>query len=179
MGIQSRLGKRNNTSLIYDRDKMPDGLDTEIWHLTLVFEQLAEYYGHSVARPIVYTELSNRISRSGVRSKSVFWSHDIESMMSIFWGYELDPDRSRYAVNDFCNADTFSRLAKTVLTGRKRQNLKDAGLRKIQPDLPVRTSRRSSADSLASEIINKRYTQEELSEILGKFRGSQSISEKN
>jgi hypothetical protein len=169
LGKPSKLIKQQGR-VLYDRDKMPEGLDPEIWHLTLFFDQEAEKYNCStIGRPIVYTELSTRINASNIRSNFIHWSGIVEDMISRFWAYELDPSRSRYAVSDFCGADTFSYLLRFIVDERARQLLIDSGDRIKQPDTEPQPSKRDEKDSLASEIINKRYTPEELQEKMRNF----------
>lgn len=172
MGKQSKLTDRRNTRQLYDRDKMPDGLDPEIWHLTLFFEQAGEEIGHagSAGRPIIYTELSNRINASSIRSSAVHWPGIIEDMITRFWSYELDSSKTSYAINEFCKVDTFDYLLKWVKAQRDRQLLIDSGTRITQPEVEIKSSRRSDEDSEASGIINKIYTTEELRERMDRFK---------
>lgn len=170
MGKQSTLKKPQSRQL-YDRDKMPEGLDPEIWHLTLFFDQEAEKYNCSIpGRPIVYTELSNRINASDIRAKFIHWSGIVEDMIERFWSYELDPSKSQYSVNEFCGADIFSYLLRWVVDDRARKLLIDSADRVTQPDAEIHQSRRDERDSAASEIINKKYTQEELNDKMREFK---------
>jgi hypothetical protein len=58
----TRFSYPNGDRKLYDRDKKPDGLDSDIWNLVLYFGQLAETYGYPApARPVMYTELYHRI----------------------------------------------------------------------------------------------------------------------
>jgi len=171
VGKPSKLAERKNQSRqLYDRDKMPDGLDPEIWHLTLYFEQEAErYQANTIGRPIIYTELSNRINASSVRQNFIHWSGIVEDMITRFWAYELDPGKNQYAINEFCGADTFSYLMKWVVDERARQLLIDSGDRIVQPDAQIQESRRTPEETAASEIINRRYTEEELRDRIRRF----------
>jgi hypothetical protein len=72
MGKESRLRNQRSVSKyeysngdrkLYDRDAMPEGLDSDIWSLALYFEHHAEVNGFSTpGRPIIYTELYYRIA---------------------------------------------------------------------------------------------------------------------
>lgn len=170
MGKQSNLRKPAERQL-YDRDKMPEGLDPEIWHLALFFEQTGEKIGKTgvAGRPIIYTELSNRISISNIRSKFVHWSGIIEDMIERFWGYELDVSKSAYAINEFCKFDTFDYILSWIVSQRNRQDLVDSAERISQPDPEIRESRRNYKDSVAAGIINKKYTQQELDDRIKRF----------
>lgn len=173
MGKPSRLNeRRNNSRQLYDRDKMPDGLDPEIWHLTLFFEQIGERLGAgTTGRPIIYTELSNRINASDIRSNFIHWPSIVEDMIVRFWEYELDTSKTPYAINEFCKVDAFNYLMKWVVDNRARQLLIDSGTRVAQPDVEPQESRRTKEQTEASEIINRRYTQAELQERWERFKG--------
>lgn len=173
MGKPSRLNDRGNSSRqLYDRDKMPEGLDPEIWHLTLFFEQTGEEVGKIgvAGRPIVYTELSNRINASNIRMNFIHWSGIVEDMIDRFWNYELDIYKTAYAINEFCKVDTFDHLLHWIVDEKARQLLIDSADRVTQPDVEPQQSRRDEASTLASEIINRRYTHEELADKLRRFK---------
>jgi len=179
MGKPSKLTGRGqqSTRVLYDRDKMPEGLDPEIWHLTLFFEQVGESVGASTTgRPIIYTELSNRINASNVRVNFIHWPGIIEDMIDRYWWHECDPNNSRYAINDFCRIDVFDSLLRWVSETRERQLLIDSGTRVTQPDPDLHESRRSEEDSIASEIINKKYTEDELRAIMERFKSERRSS---
>lgn len=149
---------------------MPEGLDPEIWHLTLYFEQVGERLGAgTIGRPIVYTELSNRINASNIRVNFIHWPGIVEDMIIRFWEYELDTSKTAYAINEFCKVDVFDYLLKWVVDKRTRQLLIDSGTKITQPDSEIQESRRSEHDTQASEIINKRYTTQELRERMDRF----------
>lgn len=165
MGKPSKLNERRQGRVLYDRDKMPEGLDPEIWHLTLFFDQIAESYTCGIpGRPIVYMELSTRINASHIREKFTHWSGIVEDMIQRFWDHELDPGKNQYAINEFCSAGTFSYLLKWVVDSRARQLLIETGDRVRQSDHEAQESRRDERDSKAAEIINKKYSEDELAE---------------
>lgn len=169
--MANRKTDKNGYSLSYDRDKMPPGFDPEVWDLTLFFEQQAEHWGHSiVGRPIVYMELNNRINNSDIRHKFVDWHGMIREMIESFWSYELDPDKSYYAINEFCRIDIFNQLSDSIEADRERKKLLKEGTRDPESDREKKSPRRSEEDTRALEIINKQYTEEELAEKLREFR---------
>lgn len=173
MGKPSKLNeRRNNTRQLYDRDKMPEGLDPEIWHLTLFFDQMAETLGAvgTAGRPIIYTELSHRIAASNVRENFIHWTSVVTDMIVRFWEYELESSKYSYAINEFCKVDTFDYLMRWVVDQRERQLLIDSGTRVTQADPEIHESRRKPEDTQASQIINKRYSQEELRERMDRFK---------
>lgn len=167
----------NGNKLLYDRDKVPDGLDPDVWHLTLLFEDLAEENGHSLnaGRPVAYMEFNNRINSSGIRKASPHWPGIIEEMMQFFWDYVADPDNAYYAVSDFCKIDVFGNLFDTVMEIRQRAHLLDNAQRKAQADREKKPSKRSDRDTEALRIISREYTEEELEEKLGEYRARTNI----
>src|SRR5579862_7490782 len=61
---QSRYEYTNGDKKFYDRDAPQSGTDSDVWDLTLYFEQQVEANGFkSPGRPVVYTELYHRISK--------------------------------------------------------------------------------------------------------------------
>jgi hypothetical protein len=67
---ESRYNYSNGTRKLYDRDKMPEGLDSDIWSLAVYFDELAEKDGYTTpGRHIIYTELFSRISKDEDLSK--------------------------------------------------------------------------------------------------------------
>lgn len=161
----------NGYALSYDRDKMPPGFDPEVWNLTLLFEQEAEKWGHSIiGRPIIYMELNHRVNISGIRNKFVMWNDIITEMIETFWAYEIDPDKSFYAINEFCRLDVFEQLLDQIVNERARVKLLKEGVREPEQDKEKKPPRRSEEDTLALEIINKQYTVEELADKLRDFR---------
>lgn len=170
MGIQSRLRSNAQPRVLYDRDKMPEGLDPDIWHLALMFEQTGNEYGHNViARPIVYTELSNRIALSGIRN-SIHWLSIMEDMIRFYWDFEVDPYKADYALNEFCNAGTFSDIYQYIVDTQARELLIQSGIRIRQPDAEIQPSRKSEHEINIKKILMKNYTEEELTSKLKAFR---------
>jgi hypothetical protein len=171
MGIQSKLRNNSQARVLYDRDKVPEGLDPDIWHLALLFEQAGNDYGHDViGRPIVYTELSNRITASGIRNSS-HWTGIMEDMIHVFWDYIADPHKADYALNEFCNTGTFDDVRQSVINERARELLLDTGTRTRQPDITTLSpSKKSSHELAVKKILMKNYTQEELISKLKAFK---------
>lgn len=174
MGKPSTLRKTNS---FYDRDKMPEGYDPAIWHLTLLFEQCAEKYGQDIiGRPIVYTELDHRIHSSGIRSSSTQWQGIVEEMIEYFWDYEVDPD-SQYALNDFCNPGTFEYLLEYVLAKRDRDLLLLTGTRTKLRERVFKPSRRSKEEKEVLRIVSTSTTHdfEKVRKFVSESRKSNSI----
>lgn len=167
----------NGNKLLYDRDRVPDGLDPDVWHLTLLFEDLAEENGHSLnaGRPVAYMEFNNRINSSDIRKRSPHWPGIIEEMMVFFWNYVADPNDSYYAVSEFCKVDVFSNLVDTIMELRERERLVDNAQRRVQPDRDKKPSKRSERDTEALKIIDREYTEKELEDKLGEYRTRTNI----
>lgn len=162
---ETRYTYADGTRKLYDRDKMPDGLDEDIWDLTLYFEQVAECYGQSVAgRPIVYTELSHRIRESGIRATYVEWITIVKAMIKEYWDSETD---TVYAINDFCNIDRFDFYMSWVLDNMKRIKLVATGTRVVQQDREVKEPKRKN-------LRLQTATTEELEDKFKRFRQAQS-----
>lgn len=165
---ETRYSYSDGTRKLYDRNKMPDGLDEEIWHLTLLFEQLAENNGQSIiGRPIAYTELSHRIRSSGIRAKHVNWLELIELMMMSYWENERD---TQYAVNDFCNVEKFTFYYEWIISEQERNVRLKFGKRVAQIPGESHPDRRSEEEVRASYIMHKKYTEEELEDKFRRFR---------
>jgi hypothetical protein len=173
MGVESSLKSRYQPRReMYDRDRMPEGLDTEIWHLTLYFEQCGERYGHSAAgRPVTYTELSYRVSASGIRNTDIHWISVVQKMMVYFWDYEADPDKPSYAANNFCNADMFRNIYTIVKQQMRRDDLLLHGRRIVQRrSTAVPEARRTPDKKAVMSIADRTYTEEELQDKMRAFR---------
>lgn len=188
---ESRYNHANGDRKLYDRDAMPDGLDSDIWNFTLYFEQLAEDDGYKIpGRPIVYTELYSRVSKDPdlcllLRSDDVQYTHarttgicgiipdettvtGIQTLiLNIIAGMILNYWNINngfdygHNINDFCSVVVFDYLKKYVTDSIKRDNLRKTGIRVPLTDKGVKPSRKTEEQKQTYEILNRPRTEEE------------------
>jgi hypothetical protein len=165
-GLEKMAAKRGqNKGWLNGSSEMPPGADSDIWHLTLLFIDLMEERGNSGGSvPINYLQLSNRINSSEIKSNFTFWPGVIEEMMEYFLDYELDPERAKYAMEDFCQLEMFNYLMQLVVDIRARAQLISEGIRRTLEDREKKPPRRTDEETVALKIISKQYTEEELEE---------------
>jgi hypothetical protein len=160
------VGYRNRTRTLYDRDKCPDGLDTDIWDCTLYFEQVAESNGFTIpGRPIVYTELSHRIHTTGIPQVYVEWTNAVKDMIDKFFN---SSDSGR--VDDFCSKTVFEYLANAVEQEREREELLLHGTRVVQQDRTTTKSRRTDEERARVHVVTRHYSEEEISDKMRDWR---------
>jgi hypothetical protein len=165
--FHSRYQEADGFRKLYDRDKMPDGCDPDVWHLTLYFEQKAEESGvTTAARPIIYVELSNRIRRSNIKSHAD-WFDVLEIMIDHFWD---TLDDTSYAINTFTGIERFSYHYKQVRESHARKNLLANGTRKAQEDHEIQSSVSGHDRDKVRSILTDRRTSGESSDRIRKFR---------
>lgn len=186
----TRYEYTNGQKKLYDKDKMPDGLDSDIWSLVLYFEQLAEENGYKTpGRPVVYTELYHRVSKdkdfSGIlpesldkpvpdsvysRSRGTCGIYSIlEDMITHYWDtmYTNTGNDSKQCINDFCSTTVFNYIKQFIIDSNNRRELLTTGIRKPQVDREIRPSRRTEEEKEVAAIKTRKYSEEELT---GKMR---------
>lgn len=178
MGVKSKLRKEgpaetrysdvNGNRKLYDRDKPPDGVDFDVWHLAIYFEQEAETDRMPVAgRPILYTELNYRINESGVRVKYPdTWIDILEQMIILFWW----DTHGNYTINHFCSADRFDYCLQWVLDKMGLEELVRTGVRVKQQEREIQAARRTPEETEAMRIITAKYTEQDLKFKLEEFK---------
>jgi len=176
---ESRTEYSNGDRKLYDRDKMPDGLDSDIWSLTLLFEQLAEKDGYSVpARPIVYTELYNRVSKDPdlsqlLRSDDAQYTRTrvttvydgtpyllVEKMIHLYWDMSNGFDYY-HSINNFCSIEVFNYLKDYVTETMKREKLHNTGRREEIRLGSIKPSHRTEEERILYHLMNDPRTEEE------------------
>jgi hypothetical protein len=179
----SRYSYGNGDRKLYDRDKKPEGLDDDIWSLTLYFDQVAEENGCSTpGRHIVYTELYHRVSKDpdlspvlDVSSNSAYCGiagvgilEVLEQMILLYWT-DIAVVNDSY-INKFCSTEIFTYLKNTVVEDKKRQLLLADGIRKSQVEREIRPSRKTEEEKEIAVIKHKKYSEEELADKFRRFR---------
>lgn len=182
-GSGTRYAYTNGDRKLYDRDKKPDGLDDDVWSLTLYFDQMAEEHGCSTpGRHIVYTELYHRVSKDPDLSPVLSEGSNsaccgiagidilevIEQMILLYWTTIAAVNDSY--INKFCSNEIFSYLKTTVIEGKKRQLLLTTGSRVTQNEREVKPSRRTEEEKEIAIIKHRKYSEEELADKFRRFR---------
>lgn len=186
--ISSKYSYTNGDRQLYDRNKTPEGLDSDIWELVLLFEQYAEQNGFSTpGRPIMYTELYHRVSADSdlcelltslhtdytrVRNNGGICGIDdhrgnpyniLEDMIHLYWttnnGYDYN-----HSINNFCSIEVFNYLKNYIVATIKRELLRTTGDRVVLRERPVKPSRRTEEEKTTFEIINVPRTEQETKE---------------
>lgn len=161
---ESRYSDVNGKRKLYDRDKPPEGVDVDIWHLALLFDQKAEeLLVTSAGRPIIYTELSHRIIQSGLQAHDD-WIDLAERMITEYW------DKwggNAYPLNEFCGPEIFDYYRQWVLDTLEREDLLIHAVKKSQRR--VRSPARN--DTTDIRILSKKYEEDELLEKIKNFKG--------
>jgi hypothetical protein len=208
----TRFSYPNGDRKLYERDKKPDGLDSDVWDLVLYFGQLAETYGYpDPARPVLYTELYHRIMQDkdfsgilasgldkpgmsvlptgttltcgidctllGYTSVDNFIVYILLTMIELYWTTNNNYDYD-YSINDFCSITTFNYLKDYVIDTIKRNILISTGIRIVEEDRPVKSSRKTVEEKeIASIKLRKhgQYTEEELKEKFRDFRDQHNV----
>jgi hypothetical protein len=156
---ETRWSYSDGTRKLYDRDKMPEGLDPDIWDCALYFEQVAESNRISVeGRPILYTELAHRVRTCGITGMFVKWIDAIKDMIDLYYDYPKD----RYSINDFCSIETFNYSLSVVVQDYERAKLLKEGIRIPQVDRDKKPVRRGAEEEFVASVLTTRYTPEEL-----------------
>lgn len=164
----SRYEYENGSRKLYDRDKMPEGLDSEIWHLTLYFENVAESNGSTIpGRPIVYTELAHRLYTTGIPQVHQDYVPIIERMIDNYWNTNYD---NPYSINDFCSKETFDYLLQWVLDTIAREELLSTGIRIKQHDNDNKPSKSTDKEQYIRKVTTGKYSEDELEGKLLEFR---------
>jgi hypothetical protein len=200
MGKESRLrnpkpdGTRyaytNGDRKLYDRDAMPDGLDSDIWSLTLLFEQYAETNSFTTpGRPIIYTELYNRVSKDDffsellrkdtslstrTRDTVVHRYSVLEDTVHYYWTTSNSFDYE-HSINDYCSITVFNYCKDQVLSSIKRQELITTGTHIPQVEKEIKPSRRTEEEKKLYDILNKPRTEEEIKEKLEHWKSREEI----
>lgn len=190
---ESRYEYRNGQRKIFNRDSMPQGLDSDVWDLVLYFEQLAEE--NQVAtpgRPVMYSELYYRISKDPELSQLLpsdtsltartRGTTDIDStddtldtlrrMIDMYWDsyYYNDSNNQQQPINDFISVVVFNYLKKYVVDTKKRNNLITTGIRKPQPEREKKPSRKTEEEKETYRIVTKTYTEDEIKEKFARWK---------
>jgi hypothetical protein len=171
----SRYEYTDGSRKLYDRDAAPAGTDDEIWNLVLLFEQLADHEGFPIpGRPIVYTELKNRMdnsyaSLSHVRDTcGIAIIRLVEMMIHIYW--TKDKNVSKYSINDFCHRNVFEYYLSFIEDAHGLEVLakKEPVMDNDYSDYPkhVKTDREVIIDVIRGRV----YTEEETERRLKDFR---------
>lgn len=161
----TRYAQPDGSRKLYDRDKAPDGTDTDVWHLVLLFEQLAEASKVSAEpRPIAYTELFHRIKASGIRDNDD-WIARLEDMIRKYWH---DTTATRNFINNFCTVEMFDYCRSWVADTWDRQELIASGRKRAEPE------REQVGPAVAPNevvtIMSREYSPEEIERKLREFR---------
>lgn len=179
---QSRWQDENGFRKMFDLDKMPDGCDPDVWHLTMLYrQQCSEHNVNSEDGPIVYTILADRIINSGTRTltpraracitdttgRPCDWVDIAEKMILFFFssGYFLD---SGHSIRRFCDTETYQWLQQWVLDTMERELLRRTAA-KI-PEERKEAKPRRDADIAREIIMNRKYTEDELSQKMRDFK---------
>jgi len=184
----SRYNHTNGDRKLYDRDAMPEGLDSDVWHLTLYFEDIAEKYGClTPGRPIVYTELYNRISKDSelsklLRSEDAQYTrtHDTDGITSVleemidYFFHSGIYDYDNYVINTFTARINFDYIRDYVLETNRFKVLINTGKRVVQPDREIKPSRKTEEEKIEFEILTRDYSEEELKEKLEYWKRNSS-----
>lgn len=180
----NRYAYTNGDRKLYDRDKKPDGLDDDVWSLTLYFDQMAEEHGCSTpGRHIVYTELYHRVSKDpelspvlSVGSNSAYCGiagidilEVLEEMILLYWTTIAAVNDSY--VNKFCSNEIFTFLKTTVVEDKKRQLLLATGRRVTQNEREIKPSRRTGEEKEVAIIKHRKYSEEELADKFRRWEG--------
>lgn len=180
---ESKYTYKNGDRKLYDRDAVPDGLDSDIWSLAIFFEDKAEKYGClTPGRPIVYTELYNRISKDSdlvklLRSGDVQYAGArdtggstggmedttiisiIEEMIHFFFDSGIY-DYDNHTLNDFVARINFDYIKRYVIDGRKFKIIKETSVFTEQEERQVKPSRKTEEEKEAYRIKNAPRTEE-------------------
>jgi hypothetical protein len=169
--FHSRYQEVDGSRKLYDRDKMPDGLDPDVWHLALYFEQVGESNGVSVTgRPILYVELGHRIRSSNIKLANSGWVEIVQEMIDHFWNTSTD---TAFAINSFCNIDTFTYHYEWITDSLARKKLVEEGIR-VEQKIPDKKPNRSSVEDIrVRQIMFERHTEEELTDKMRRFQEAQ------
>lgn len=162
---ETRHQYSNGDRKFYDKDKAPEGADFDTWHLTLLFEQLAEKNLTSLpGRIIIYTHLRDRIEKSNfMQEDNGQWVEILEQMIRKFW----DDYTGDFPLDSFCDVEYFNWVHQWILDTRKREKLRKTGVL-VSQETPEKKPARQSAEDL--EILYKRYTEEELRDKMREFK---------
>lgn len=180
--VISRWQDENGYRKLYDNEKMPDGIDPDVWHLATLFRQKAEELNFSVQGPhIVYTELVTRIGKSGVRTltprvractsdttgRPCDWIDVIERMIDTY--YSSSYFSGGYtSIDSFCSADTFDWLLQWSLDTMERELLIKTAAK--VPEERAEAKPRRDADVVRDIIMNRSYTEDQLSRKMRDFK---------
>jgi hypothetical protein len=161
---------------------MPEGLDSDIWSMVLLFEQYAEQNGFStVGRPIMYTELYHRVAADkelsqllrstdtsiytgaryvGIDGIDVSPLVVLEDMIHLYWTTSNNFDYN-HSINNFCSIEVFNWIKDYVVATTKRELLHSTGERILLKEKQKLPSRRTDDEKVVFEIINSPRTEEE------------------
>jgi len=193
---ESRYAYTNGDRKLYDRDAVPDGLDSDIWSLAIYFEQRAEDYGClTPGRPIVYTELYNRISKDSVLFSLLRQPSDaslyagarytgiddttVISILQEMIDYFFDSgiyDYDNHTLNTFVARINFDYIRDYMIDGRKLKIIKDTYEFVPQQSREVKPSRRTEEEKNIYNIKNIPRTEEETKEKIEHWKANTSQS---
>lgn len=171
----SRYEYTDGSRKLYDRDAAPAGTDDEIWNLVLLFEQLADAEGFPIpGRPIVYTELKNRMDSSYTSLSRVRDTVNkpiirlVEMMIRIYW--TKDKNVSKYSINEFCHRNVFEYYLSFIedAHGMSAFDNQEPVMDNDYSDYPHHV--RSDREIIIDVIRGRVYTEEETQKRLKDFR---------
>lgn len=154
-GFSSRsTPSKPHVARMYDPVKTPDGYDSAVWHLTLLFMQRADEHGIELAtpRPVIYSNLDRKIKASGIREASEkyllksdgsrgTWVEFMTAVVETYWRPSRDAKAvglsnwNEYAADDFLGRETFERMMLIVhdralvnrIEARRSKEVRDDG----------------------------------------------------
>lgn len=172
-------GKGNGRKLV-ELDEMPEGCDSDIWHLTLYFVQKCEEFGvyasKTNGRPVVYEILKNCLTRanpSAIRARArhcgiqVHWVRVVEVAIDSFFSNGFS---SYYVIDEFTDVINFDNYVDDAIAILERTKLIEEGTKVPQSDRPVLPSKRTTEQQQLHDIVTKKYTEEELRQRMKDFR---------
>lgn len=172
-------GKGNGRKLV-ELDEMPEGCDSDIWHLTLYFVQKCEEFGvyasKTNGRPVVYEILKNRLTKanpSAIRARArsygitVHWVSIVQTAIDTFFSNGFS---SYYVIDEFTDVINFDNYINDAIAILERDKLIEEGTKIPQQDRPVLPSRRTEEQQKLHDIVTKKYTEEEQQDKMRDFR---------
>lgn len=163
---------------LFDRDKMPEGCDHDVWHLTLYFDQKCEEsgVGGQPGRPVIYEELKFRLTncpppdiraRARTSGITVHWSRIVELMIDYFFNYY---DGNYYAINSFTDVEVFDYYLDYVVDTLEREQLLREGVYVAVEESRRQPSKRTEEQAKRDKIRQRVYSEEEVKAKMAEFR---------
>lgn len=166
---------------LYDRDKMPEGCDPDVWHLTLYFSQKCESNQVNAAKnndhPVIYAELKFRLTncpppdiraRARTSGITVHWTRIVELSIDNYFSCHNYPDNN--VIDDYCNVVVFDYYLQYTIDTIAREKLLDEGTWTVIPSSGRQPSKRTEEQARRDKIRQKVFSEEEVQAKIQEFR---------